>query len=215
MGARTLGLLGGTFDPVHHGHLRLAIECQERLALDEVRLLPARQPNLRDEPRAGAGDRLAMLEVAVHGTPLKVDSRELTGTGVTYTVETLSTLRQEDPAVVLCFILGQDAFNRLPSWHRWRELLALAHLVVATRPGCAAPEDASLRALLLAARVPDVATLKTRPAGGILLQDIPLLPIAATELRAKVRAGRSLTGLTPPAVVDYIQTRGLYRQGER
>jgi nicotinate-nucleotide adenylyltransferase len=208
---RTLGVLGGTFDPVHHGHLRLAIECREVLGLDEVRLLPARLPNLRDEPGATAADRLAMLEAAVEGTGLTVDARELGGSGITYTVETLSALRHEAPRTSICFILGQDAFNGLPRWHRWQELLGHAHLVVATRPGYAPPQDEALQDLLVRTEIHDADGLKTRPCGNILLQSIPLLPISATDLRARVRGGRSLAALTPPAVAEYIEHHRLYR----
>lgn len=206
-----LGLLGGTFDPVHYGHLRLAIEIREAAALAEVRLLPARIPNLRGAPGATPAQREAMLELAVTGTGLTVDARELAGTGVTYTIDTLVAVRAEIGTRPLCFILGQDAFNSLPRWHRWHELLDFAHLVVATRPGYDAPDDAPLRALLEAHRLAAPGDLHRRPAGGILLQPIPLLPIAATELRARIRAGRNITGLTPAGVADYIRLHQLYR----
>ncbi len=208
---RSLGVLGGTFDPVHHGHLRLAIECREVLGLSEVCLLPARLPNLRDEPGASASDRLAMLYAAVQGTALRVDDRELAGNGITYTVETLAALRREEPHTAICFILGQDAFNGLPRWHRWQELLGFAHLVVATRPGYAPPQDEALQDLLARAEVQEVDALKTRLSGHILMQSIPLLPISATDLRARVRAGRCLAALTPPAVAEYIEQHRLYR----
>ncbi|MGE3392006.1 MAG: nicotinate-nucleotide adenylyltransferase [Gammaproteobacteria bacterium] len=207
---KAIGFLGGTFDPVHHGHLRLAIEIREAADLAEVRLLPARIPNLRESPGASAQARLAMLDIAIAGTGLGVDPRELAGTGVTYTVETLASLRVELGARPLAFILGQDAFNSLPRWHRWRELLDFAHLVVATRPGHAPPESPELAALLAGHAVTSREALAARPAGGILLQPIPLLPISATDLRARVRAGRNITGLTPAGVADYITRHQLY-----
>lgn len=208
---KALGLLGGTFDPVHYGHLRLAIEIREAADLAEVRLLPARVPNLRDSPGATPAQRLAMLDIAIAGTGLTVDPRELAGSGVTYTVETLADVRAEIGARPLCFILGQDAFNDLPHWHRWTELLTFAHLVVATRPGYHAPEAPALRAVLAERVVADRAALAARPAGCVLLQPIPRLPIAATDLRARVRAGRNITGLTPAGVADYITRHQLYR----
>lgn len=207
---KAIGFLGGTFDPVHCGHLRLAIEIREAADLAEVRLLPARIPNLRDAPGASAEARLAMLGIAVAGTGLTVDPRELAGTGVTYTVETLAALRAELGARPLAFIVGQDAFNGLPRWHRWRELLDFAHLVVATRPGYAAPDAPELADLLAARAATTCEALVTRPAGRILLQPIPLLPISATDLRARVRAGRNITGLTPAGVADYITRHQLY-----
>ena len=203
-----IGILGGTFDPVHIGHLRLALEMREALALDEVRLVPARMPNLRDAPGASAAARVAMLELATAGTPLVLDTRELLRDERSYTIDTLQSLREEVGNRPLCFILGQDAFNRLPDWHRWSELLNYAHLAVATRPGYAPPGDPRLQELLT--RAITGAELSQRPAGGIVLQPIPLLPVAATDLRARLKAGRSIDFLTPPSVVGYIETHHLY-----
>lgn len=210
---KPIGILGGTFDPIHHGHLRLAIEIREALDLAEVRLVPARVPNLREEPGASPAQRLAMLEIAVAGTGLGIDPRELHASGVSYSVETLAALRAECGTQPLCFILGQDAFNGLPRWHRWSELLDFAHLVIATRPGYHPPAVGELPALLARTEVAvpaALATLSMQPAGRILLQAIPLLPIAATSLRTRVRAGRSIAGLTPPGVVTYITHHHLY-----
>lgn len=207
---KPLGLLGGTFDPVHHGHLRLAIEVREALGLDTVHLVPARLPALREPPRSRPDQRLAMLQIAVAGTGLEIDARELAHAGPSYTIDTLTTVRTERAGQPLCFILGQDAFNGLAGWHRWRELLDFAHLVVATRPGYDGPGDPEVRALFARAAVTDAAALAAKPHGAILPCPIPLLPIAATDLRARVRAGRSLAGLTPPGVADYIVSRNLY-----
>lgn len=206
----TVGLLGGTFDPVHIGHLRLAIEVQEALALDEMHLLPAYLPNLRDAPSASE-QRLAMLQLAVANTSLRIDARELALTGISYTIDTLQTVRQERPDDSLCFILGQDAFNGLMRWHRWNELIDYAHLVVATRPGYAAPVDPALVALLARAHTNSADALRTERAGRVLLQPIPLLPVAATDLRARIRGGRSIAHLTPPAVAAYIDHHRLYQ----
>ncbi len=208
---KPLGILGGTFDPVHHGHLRLAIELREQLNLGEVRLMPAGAPNLRNAPRASPTQRLAMLNLAVEGTGLTVDAREVHATGTTYSVDTLADLRAELGAQPLVFILGQDAFNALPRWHRWQALLDYAHLAVATRPGYQPPADESLRALISENAVTDAHALAARPAGKIFLQTIPLLPIAATDLRARVREGRSIAALTPFAVDSYIRAHNLYQ----
>ena len=203
-----IGILGGTFDPVHIGHLRLALEMREALALDEVRLVPARLPNLRDAPGASAAARVAMLELALTDTTLVLDTRELSRDEPSYTIDTLQSLREEVGNRPLCFMLGQDAFNRLPDWHRWSELLDYAHLVIATRPGYAPPADPRLQELL--ARATNAAKLSQRPAGGIVLQPIPLLPVAATDLRERLKAGRSIDFLTPPRVVAYIKQHHLY-----
>ena len=204
-----IGILGGTFDPVHIGHLRLALEMREALGLDEVRLVPAPTPNLRDAPAASADARVAMLELAVVGTGLVVDTRELRRELRTYTIDTLCLMRAEFGQRPLCFMLGQDAFNRLPEWHRWSELLDYAHLIVATRPGYAPPNDPRIQALLEHSTVTGT-ELTRRPAGGIVLQPIPLFPVAATDLRARVCAGRSIDFLTPPTVARYIAQHQLY-----
>ena len=205
------GFLGGTFDPVHAGHLRLAIECFEQFALDSLHLLPAPTPNLRETPGASPAQRLKMLELAVAGTGLEVDAREIARTGVTYTVDTLQALRDTYPDDVLCFILGQDAFNGLARWHRWEALIGLAHLVVATRPGYRRPQEEPLVSLLRSAETAHPEQLATQPAGCIFLATIPLLPISATDLRTRLREGRSIAALTPPPVVEYIRDHALYR----
>ena len=205
-----LGLLGGTFDPVHHGHLRLALEVRETLALAEVRLLPAAQSNLRDGARASAAEREAMLRAALDECPgagLALDTRELERGGVSYTIDTLVALRAEIGRRPLCFIVGADAWNALPRWHRWRELLDQAHFVVASRPGATLERHVDLAG----AWTDEVADLSARPAGRVLTCAIPLLPISATDIRARVAAGRSIAGLVPAGVAALIASHGLYR----
>jgi len=208
-GARQLppiGILGGTFDPVHHGHLRLALEVRERLGLVEVRLLPSAQTNLRDAAHATAAQRLAMLRAAlVEG--LALDTREIERGGVSYTIDTLTALRADEPRRPLCFILGADAWNALPRWHRWQELLDHAHLVVASRPGAELRRHAALES----AWTDSPADLQTRPAGRVIACAIPLLPISSTDIRARIASGRSVAGLVPPGVMALIERDGLYR----
>ncbi|GAB4289281.1 MAG: nicotinate-nucleotide adenylyltransferase [Thiohalomonadaceae bacterium] len=207
-----VGILGGTFDPVHFGHLRAALEAQEVLGLAEVRLLPCGQPPHREPPRASATDRLAMLELAAAGQPgLRVDRRELERSGPSYMVDTLASLRAELGAAPLCLLLGSDAFLGLPQWHRWRELLQLAHLVVLHRPGWTLESvPVPLAEVLAAHRLATAAALTARPAGGILLQPVTPLDISATAIRAQIAAGRSPRYLLPDAVWDYIRRRDLY-----
>ena len=133
---RRIGLLGGTFNPVHNGHLRSAVEVRERLALDELRLVPSARPPHRAAPEVTAEQRLAMVQLALAGSDeLQVDARELQRSSPSWTVDTLASLRAElGPQAVVFFILGWDAFCGLPGWHRWQELLELAHLVVLQRP---------------------------------------------------------------------------------
>ena len=206
-----IGILGGTFDPIHHGHLRLALEIHEGLGLDEVRLIPARQPPHRGAPFAGAEDRQAMLEAAVVATPgLRVDARELDRDGPSYTVDTLESFRAEFPQRSLCLIVGMDAFCELDAWYRWRSLPELAHIVIARRPGALMPESGR-PAELLRERLTDSATaLRRMQAGRTLMQDVPPLDITATRIRSLLGAGRNPRYLLPDAVLDVIHERGLY-----
>ena len=201
-----VGVLGGTFDPVHHGHLRLALEVREALGLAEVRLMPTALTNLRNAASASTAARLAMLERALC-PGLCVDEREIRRGGRSYTIDTLIELRRELGARPLCFILGADAWNGLPRWHRWQELTTYAHLVVATRPGVVLQE---IPELARAARS-SAEELLAAPAGGVLQVRIPLLPISSTDLKARLRDARAIDHLAPQAVVQFIAEHGLYR----
>lgn len=210
-----IGILGGTFDPVHCGHLRLALEIRERLSLDGVRLLPAPNPRLREAPRADVSQRLELLAAAVEGEPdLQVDARELERDGPTYTVETLESFRREFSDEVLVFIVGMDSFRHLHRWHRWRELLDLAHLVVAHRPGGSLPGAGPVADLLEQHRCNDVAALKSQPAGRIMICEPPLLDISATRIRSLVAGGRSIRFLVPDKVIELINRTRCYTHAE-
>ena len=213
-----VALLGGTFDPVHYGHLRFADAVRRALGLSEVRLVPARDPPHRDSPMASAADRLAMLKLAVTEFPgLVVDDRELRREGKSYTVDTLTTLRREFPERPLFLLLGADAFRGLPTWHRWRELFDLAHIVVVERPGVdlEAGLPPPLLAVLRERLVAGPESLLSRPAGAILRQPIAPLDVSATEIREHLarglRAAEMNRGLLPPAVLAYIDHHHLYR----
>lgn len=209
---RPIGILGGTFDPVHFGHLRVALEALETLGLAEVRLLPCGQPPHREPPRAAASARRTMLELALAGQPgLRVDLRELERPGPSYMVDTLASLRAELGAAPLCLLLGSDAFLGLPGWHRWQELPALAHLVVLHRPGASLVDvPPPLAALLAERQVHTPAALVARPAGAILQLAVTPLDISASAIRTLIGAGRSPRYLLPEVVWDYIRTQGLY-----
>jgi nicotinate-nucleotide adenylyltransferase len=213
-----IALLGGTFDPVHYGHLRFADAVRRALGLPEVRLVPARDPPHRDRPKASAADRLAMLRLAVTGFPgLVVDDRELRRDGKSYTVDTLADLRRDYPDHPVLLLLGADAFRGLPTWHRWREVFDLAHLVVVARPGVNL--EAALPPPLLAIwrerLVADPGSLFSRPAGAILVQGIAPFDVSATAIREHFAKGAGATemggGLLPPAVLAYIDRHHLYR----
>jgi len=215
-----VAILGGTFDPVHYGHLRFADDVRRALGLAEVRLVPAADPPHRDRPTASAADRLAMLELAVAEFPgLVVDDRELRRAGKSYTVLTLAELRAEFPDSPILVLLGADAFRGLPSWHRWRDLFDLAHFVVVERPGVnlEAGLPAPLLAIWRARRVDDPGILISSPAGAIFVQPIAPVAVSATLIRDRVanggHAGTKWRGLLPPAVLAYIERHHLYLRG--
>lgn len=212
--AKKIGLLGGTFDPIHIGHLRSAIEVLETCALDEVRLIPGSVPPHRATPMVSAQQRLDMVRLAVSGVPgLSVDDRELRREGPSWTIETLLSLRSELPAETqLYFILGQDSFAGLPSWHRWQELLDHCHLLVLRRPDMPVEAPAELQQVLNQRLVPEAAALQG-PSGQIAhLQQTPL-PVSATAIRRAQASGNSIRYLVADAVYNYIQQHGLYQAG--
>jgi len=207
-----LGILGGTFDPIHHGHLRTALDVAEAVGLDEVRLIPLRHAVHRGQPETPAALRLAMVQAAIAGEPRFVaDDREIRRDAPSYTLHTLQSLRAERGTVEpICVLVGGDAFAEFLTWHRPHDILGLAHLVVMQRPGEPVAEDPALRALVERRRAPDGAELQTRPSGRILFQPVTQLAISATDIRARLRAGRSVRYLVPDAVADIIGREGLY-----
>ncbi len=213
-GPRPIGIFGGTFDPVHFGHLRPALELQEALDLEEVRFIPSAVPPHRETPAVGAPVRLELLDLAIAGQAgFRVDDRELHRAGRSYTVDTLVSLRGElGDARSLCLLLGMDAFLGLPEWHRWQELLDLAHLVVAHRPGWNAPTSGPLGGLVRACRVQDCRALAARPQGHVYLQGVTPLDISATRIRSLLAAGRSVRYLLPDRVWERLERDGLYAE---
>lgn len=211
---RRVGLLGGTFDPPHVGHLALARSARDALGLHEVRLIPTGQSWQKPTARTAAADRLAMVRCALQGVAptegLVADDREVRRSGPTYTVDTLTELRSElGPEAALVLILGSDQLHNLASWHRWNELLDLAHLAVTQRErvalsGLPQPVQALLDAHGQGA-LPDT------PSGAIVLFRMPAVPVSATVLRQQIGRGEPVSGLTPSAVLDYIAAHHLYR----
>ena len=212
---KAVGLFGGTFDPVHFGHLRSALELKEQLGLESVYLLPCHIPPHRGEPHASAEQRRTMLELAIAGEPeLLLDGRELERPGPSYMVETLQLLRrQHGVSRPLCLIIGADAFLGLPNWYHWQELVQLAHIVVAHRPGWLLDEavlEAPLRELLHQHRLFEAQQLGDSPAGGVLFQAVTQLAISASEIRQRIADGGSANYLLPQPVWDYIRQQNLY-----
>lgn len=212
-----LGIFGGTFDPVHIGHLRLAEEAVEHLGLAAIRWIPAGQPSHREAPRVGPADRLHMVALAVAGNPrFQVDGSEVAQTEPAYTVPTLRRLRTEQggrrPLVLL---VGADAFAGLPSWYCWEELFSLAHVAVAHRPGFPVDADSlppPLAAAYRARRVDHPARLGEAPAGGIATFAMTQLAVSATQVRKLLANGRSARYLLPDEVIAYIQQHSLYQK---
>lgn len=208
-----IGIYGGTFDPVHNGHVLSADELCQRLALDELRLIPCHQPPHRSQPLASSQQRLAMVELAIAGhDALSVDDRELQRRGPSYTVDTLRTLRSElGSEVALCWVMGSDAFVHIDSWHQWQDLLSLAHLVVMTRPGEQIPKDCRAHQLLNERGVTEPADLRESVAGKILLQTLTQHPVSATSIRQAVASQQQAINGLAPLVLDYIKLNKLYR----
>lgn len=209
---RRIGLFGGTFDPVHIGHLRSALETAELLGLDELRLLPAARPPHREAPQVSAQQRLAMVELAAAGVaPLRVDARELARDKPSYTIDTLESLRAElGTDVQLVLLVGWDAFCGLPTWHRWEELLQHCHLAVLQRPDADTEAPEALRDLLAARSVADPNALSGAAGQVTFIWQTPLA-VSATQIRALLAQGRSPRFLVPDAVLNYIEAHGLYR----
>ena len=209
---RRVGILGGTFDPVHIGHLRSALEVAEFMCLDELRLLPNARPPHRDTPLVAAQDRLAMVRGAVQGVErLSVDARELARDKPSYTIDTLESIRGELNAHDQLFlVLGWDAFCGLPSWHRWEELLQHCHILVLQRPDADVDPPDELRNLL-AARSESDPTAMSGPAGHISFVWQTPLAVSATQIRQLLASGKSVRFLVPDAVLAYIEAHDLYR----
>jgi nicotinate-nucleotide adenylyltransferase len=200
-----MGIFGGTFDPIHYAHLRTAFELQQALRLKEIRFLPAGNPPHRECPQADAQVRLKMVELAVAGQPgFLVDDREVRKQGPSYSVETLGELRHEYPDRSICLIVGMDAFLSLPKWHQWRELLQLAHLVVAHRPGWRAPSMGPLGELLVDRGTGRIGDLHEQRAGCIFIHAVTQLEISSTEVRQLIAMGRDPRFLMPDSVRKLI-----------
>ncbi|WP_028238625.1 nicotinate-nucleotide adenylyltransferase [Stutzerimonas azotifigens] len=209
---RRIGILGGTFDPVHIGHLRGALEVAEMLSLDELRLIPNARPPHRDTPSSSPRHRLRMVELAVEGvSPLCVDARELGRDKPSYSIDTLESLRAELAADDQLFLLlGWDAFCGLPSWHRSDELLEHCHILVLQRPDADIEAPEALRDLLAARSAPAPEALSGSGGQIAFVWQTPL-EVSATQIRQLLAAGRSVRFLVPDAVLAYINAHGLYR----
>ena len=206
-----IGIFGGTFDPVHFGHLRAAQEARDRLALDDFRLMPAGNPPHRSLTFASGDHRLAMLELGIAGQPgFTVDAREVRRDGFSYMCDTLAEIRVEEGERPLLLMIGQDAANALDGWHRWQSLFELAHIVVMRRPDARHVYSGDLFAELVPRTVDSVTPLKQSPAGHVLHLEVTQLAISSTGIREQFANGESPRFLLPDPVIDYIRQQGLY-----
>lgn len=208
-----LGVFGGTFDPIHLGHLRMAEEVADTLSLDAVHFVPASVPPHRDQPVASSTERLDWVARAIADNPRFVfDDREHRRDGPSYMVDTLADFRREFPEHGLVLMLGMDAFNGLTRWHRWAELLDYAHIAVATRPGAQAQGDAIE---LLLSHSMDSAALASTTHGGIIGVDITRLDISATAIRQVLAEGGSVRYLVPELLRPALEATTAYRPASR
>jgi len=208
-----IGIYGGTFDPVHYGHLRTALEVREKLALDTLRFVPCKKPVHRGEPAVTAEKRLELLQIAIADTPeLTVDCCELEREGPSFMVDTLRHIRKEiGESRPLVLIVGMDAFLGLPSWSRWTELFELAHIAVMMRPGWQCDVPSELAEQISERIAGELAELSSADAGKVCFVEVTQLEISATEIRNLVRAGADSRYLLPDTVREMIIKENLYR----
>lgn len=208
---QAIAVFGGTFDPVHYGHLRAAAEVSEQLGVSDFRLLPAGQPPHRDGTWAEARHRMAMLELALAPhADLSVDDREVQRGGPSYMADTLASIRSEAGATPIMLCLGQDAANYLDHWHEWQRLLELAHLVVMTRPDAEPGYSEPLAEHLEGRFVASPGSLMDRAAGCLCNVNVTRLAISSTDIRQQIAEGRNPRFLLPSTVLAYIRKHGLY-----
>lgn len=223
-GRAVIGLSGGTFNPIHFGHLRMAQELAASLQLSQVRFIPAATPPHKAQPEVSAAHRAAMVALAIAGNPLfSLDQREMSRAGPSYTIDTLLSLRAElGMEVSLVLLLGSDAFSQFNRWHRWQEIIQLCHIALAQRPGAAIAASTTspyqeglnkeLGSLLLNHYSENRTDLQRSAAGCISMQQLTALDISSTAIRAALQQKQSARYLLPDSVIDYIQSHQLYAQ---
>jgi nicotinate-nucleotide adenylyltransferase len=208
-----VGILGGTFDPVHNGHLHLATTFLETLNLAELRFIPLNTPPHRTAPFASAEQRLEMLGLAIENQPdMKIDDCEIRRGGISYTIDTLKHLRKILDKTSLCLLMGMENFNTLNHWRQWRSLSNYAHIVIADRPGSNNKlTNNEMKNFLDDNITQSVETLHQQPAGLIMQLDIPMLDISSTQIRNNIQTNLKSDSLLPNKVLDFIQAHDLYK----
>ncbi len=206
-----IGVFGGTFDPVHFGHLRPVLEVFQGLQLQEIRWIPCHQPPHRGMPVADSSLRVEMLEAAIQGAEgMEVDTREIEREGPSYMVDTLKSLQEETGDTPLCLIMGMDAFCGFDRWHKWQEIIECSHLIVMQRPENTEPEAGELAELLSRQRCENIEQIRAEKAGRILPFQVTQMDISASQIRKTLREGKSLRYLMPDKVIEIIEREGLY-----
>lgn len=206
-----LALFGGTFDPVHYGHLRCADEARQQLALEQLYLLPSGIPPHRDAPRASVKQRLEMLHLSMPEFPqLKIDDRETRRSGPSYMVDTLKEFRSTYPERLLLLLIGQDAVNHLHGWYHWQALFDLTHIVILTRPGTKVEYRQDVAKQIQCRSFENTEEIFHSQAGGVLNLKVSSIDISATTIKSIIRLGRSPQSMLPAAVLDYINENKLY-----
>lgn len=207
-----IGILGGTFNPIHYGHLRIAQETAEAFALSQVKFVPAAKPPLKTEPDVTAKQRAEMVQLAIAANPLfSMDTRELERNGPSYTIDTLASLRAEHPQDALCLIIGTDAFAHFDQWYRWQHILDYCHLIVVSRPSDDNIQLSDpLQKLLKQHQTHDITQLSQHTHGLIALRQATALDISSSQIRSLIRANKYPTYLCPDTVISYIQAHQLY-----
>ena len=209
--ATDLGLMGGMFDPLHNGHLTIALASLELLQLDALHFLPCGNPVHKNEDFASSAHRLAMLELGVKDIDnIQIDARECQSEAPSYTQNSLKSIRSESPGSRLFFILGQDAFNSLTTWNRWEEIFLLAHIVIAGRPDSESDLPPKLLSEFNNRRVNSVEEMKQSEHGKILTANFPMIDISSTMVRERINGGSDFQELVPSLVAQYIHTHNLY-----
>ncbi|GLS26908.1 putative nicotinate-nucleotide adenylyltransferase [Marinibactrum halimedae] len=208
-----VALFGGTFDPIHVGHLRMALELRQALGVNEVRLVPCHQPPHRGLPLRTSQQRAEMLTLAVSECDgLSTDLRELDRDGPSYSIDTVIEVRQEvGAATPLMLAMGMDSFIHFPSWYRSEEFLQYTHLVVMTRPGYGLTSHLNTDLSSLLNKQMTQQEMQSCPCGGVLIVQQTPLPISATQIREALQTGSSVQYLVPDVVRQYIQQNQLYR----
>lgn len=207
-----IGILGGTFDPVHNGHVQIALDVHHALGSQETKLIPCHIPPHRDMPVVSAEQRLTMLELVAGDHPeLSVDKRELEREGPSWMVDTLSSLRNELGELPMYLVLGADAFNQIDSWHEWQKLISLAHIVIADRPDCELVKSGLVAEFLNQHLTDNKQDLLQRAAGYIYRCPVTQMDVSSTKVRETIHACGDVNQLLPEKVWAYIQKQAIYK----